>query len=57
MRYSKILLAIVLISMLVFGSTFNAFAETKYNLKIMVDESSIGMGTVSTGGDYAYYII
>lgn len=55
MRYSKILLAIVLISMLVFGSTMSTFAvgET-YNLDVSVAEGSKNMGTVTGSGDYAY---
>lgn len=49
MRYSKILLAIVLISMLVFGSSINAFAVVKYDLTVSVGE---GMGSVDGGGKY-----
>lgn len=52
MRYSKILLAIVLISMLVFGSTLSAYAATTYTATVTVDESSVGMGTVTGGGDF-----
>jgi LPXTG-motif cell wall-anchored protein len=51
MRYSKILLAIVLISMLVFGSTMSAFAVKSYEVTVSVGE---GMGSVTGGGEYVY---
>lgn len=54
MRYSKILLAIVLISMLVFGSTMSAFADSHiYVLTVDVDAGSTGMGNVTGGGEYS----
>ncbi len=51
MRYSKILLAIVLISMLVFGSSMSAFAVKSYDVTVSVGE---GMGSVTGGGEYLY---
>jgi len=51
MRYSKILLAIVLISMLVVGSSMSAYAVKSYDVTVSVGE---GMGSVAGEGDYVY---
>lgn len=53
MRYSKILLAIVLISMLVFGSTLSGFAVVVGTFHVTTSVLE-GVGTVTDGGDYAY---
>ena len=54
MRYSKVLLAFVLISILVFGSTMSAFADGHiFELTVVVDAGSTGMGTVTAGGQFA----